>query len=1109
MKKLIILLMFVLVSCAQTTPALPTKMAVTATLSAEIIPGWTSYGSINALKVVAFDQAGNLWAGGDGGVVQWSKTGSAITYTKDNGLMDNHVLSITVARDSAVWVGTDNGVSRFDGANWQHYTTENGLAGNHTSSIEVAPDGTLWFNSEQGISRFDGKTWAKYTPPGKYQFDTAANSIAIAPDGTLWAGTDENVWHFDGTTWTSYTINDKPENNFTTSIVASPDGTIWVGTLGGGISRFDGKKWTSDTTIGAYILFIAVAPSGTVWAGTAFSVARLDGKTWKNYPIIDTTQPNAIHAIAPATDDTLWLATEKGVVHFDEKSQIAYTTDNGLTDNRVASIVLAPDGTIGAGTEFGVSRFDGKAWASQTAHNGPSSNAILSTTTTSNGIVWVGTENGVARFDGKTWTNYTTSDGLANNRVSALAVASDGALLAGTDNGISRFDGKTWVNYNASDSTGHLAKSVVSSIAIAPDKTVWATTLDGVWHFSGTTWASKAIITFPTIIVTAPDGSLWFGSHGNGVTRLYQNKTTTYTKKDGLADDEHIYFIAAAPDSTIWVATNIGISHFDGTTWTNYSTGDGLAGTYVSAIAITPDGVVWFGTNNGVSRFDGATWANYTTSDGLPSNEVKSIAVAPDGSLWFGTRNGVSHYVPGKIPTQIPGKPQNTNTPKPTVEQTNPPDPIFADCGWSATARAWVDLNGNGVRDASDSPLPGVTFHVDDTLNGYTDVNPGNSPTNGKGESQLSVFLPGCPNVHFEIYPDVPSGYRVLSDARLTADADAVNQVFEFGFSQLTGVPTLTPHASVGSCVPYHLGLSNRYDITDVAVATDGTVWVATFNDGLRKLAAGSSEWITIRASDGLVNNQVRSITALADGSLWFGTQGGASRLDANGWSTFTTTDGLIDNNVYGIAKAPNDDVWFATAGGVSRLDAKTSTWKSLKTTYISKAIAVSPNGVVWASMDMDYLAQIVDSGKDGIRLQNKKGFAFIDQLTFAPDGMLWIAGFDGLSKYDPATKVLDAYNSMTTKGAFEGHARAFALAPDGSVWIAAGNGSPVVYHFLPKLGTATTNAWHIYDERDGIPSLPTSSTNEDNVQALAITSAGDVWIATTEHATLCHFEDH
>lgn len=430
-----------------------------------------------------------------------------------------------------------------------------------------------------------------------------------------------------------------------------------------------------------------------------------------------------------------------------------------------------------------------------------------------------------------------------------------------------------------------------------------------------------------------------------------------------------------------------------------------------------------------------------------------------------------------------------------------------ADCIWDATAQAWVDVNRNDIRDPSDSPLPGVTFHVNDTLNKYPDV--GDSrPSNWKGEAGLSVWLPGCPKAEFEVYADTLPGYRALSDARQPADAKSSDQVFEFGFVQLPGIPTITPRPQTFSCMSYHLGLANHYDITDIDIAADGTVWVATYNDGLRKLSPGSSEWVYIKTGDDHANNQVRSITPVADGSIWFGTESGAARWSQEtGWTSYTSADGLINDSVYGIALSSNGDIWFATAGGVSQLNAQTLTWKSVEFEIVS-AIAVSPDGIAWAAPFLDDQVRVVEYNHTGLQFGNGFDYSYADQLLFAPDGKLWIAGGEGVGHYDPDTGILTTFNRTSTQGAFVDSANALDIAPDGSVWIAATTYTPVVYHFLPWLDTNTANAWEFYDQRDGLPTLPSSATNNDTVQAIAVAPSGDIWIATTEHATRCRFEN-
>lgn len=115
-----------------------------------------------------------------------------------------------------------------------------------------------------------------------------------------------------------------------------------------------------------------------------------------------------------------------------------------------------------------------------------------------------------------------------------------------------------------------------------------------------------------------------------------------------------------------------------------------------------------------------------------------------------------------------------------------------ADCIWNRKALAWIDENGNGKRDQNEQPLANVNIFVDDVRNNYRKVGDG-AATNGKGETHLSVWLPGCPNIDFEVYPETPVGYHSTTPPRLKADVGRLDQVFEFGFDYLPNVPTVTP----------------------------------------------------------------------------------------------------------------------------------------------------------------------------------------------------------------------------------------------------------------------------------------------------------------------------
>jgi ligand-binding sensor domain-containing protein len=152
--------------------------------------GWTSYTGGNHVMDVAFDPAGRLWAVGSGEAVRWDlSTGAYIKYTTQDGLTDNWVLTVAVARDGAVWFGTaGRGVSRFDGVMWKKYTAKNGLAGNIVYAIAVGLNGSVWFGTEHGVSRYDGKSWKTYTVRDGLADDMVV-AIAVDPGGSLWFGT--------------------------------------------------------------------------------------------------------------------------------------------------------------------------------------------------------------------------------------------------------------------------------------------------------------------------------------------------------------------------------------------------------------------------------------------------------------------------------------------------------------------------------------------------------------------------------------------------------------------------------------------------------------------------------------------------------------------------------------------------------------------------------------------------------------------------------------------------------------------------------------------------------------------------------------------------------
>jgi hypothetical protein len=108
------------------------------------------------------------------------------------------------------------------------------------------------------------------------------------------------------------------------------------------------------------------------------------------------------------------------------------------------------------------------------------------------------------------------------------------------------------------------------------------------------------------------------------------------------------------------------------------------------------------------------------------------------------------------------------------------------DCTWYASARTWIDVNGDGLVDPGESPLGDVKVHVDNLQNRIATVS-WPAITDQSGDVQLNVSIPQCADTVFEIYVDIPEGYRITTRPRLAVQPDIWESsgrepVYYFGF---------------------------------------------------------------------------------------------------------------------------------------------------------------------------------------------------------------------------------------------------------------------------------------------------------------------------------------
>ena len=217
---------------------------------------------------------------------------------------------------------------------------------------------------------------------------------------------------------------------------------------------------------------------------------------------------------------------------------------------------------------------------------------------------------------------------------------SGGESISGVDFRFASFKKGTWKSYRVFDG---LPARRVNCMSRTPDGRMWfGTQSGGSCGFDGTEFESFRMKDGVRAIETTSHGVLWFGAEG-GVSRYDGESFTNFTTKDGLV---HNWVNAILLDNQggIWFGTEQGVSLFDGSTFTSFTMEEGLVGNTVTAIRQSSDGTVWFGTKSGLSAYNGKGFVNFTTHDGLVHDIIHSLYYGEDDALWIGTVDGISRF---------------------------------------------------------------------------------------------------------------------------------------------------------------------------------------------------------------------------------------------------------------------------------------------------------------------------------------------------------------------------------------------------------------------------------------------------------------------------------
>jgi streptogramin lyase len=258
----------------------PLPLIILLTLFLNLSPAqpkeWIFYTASSNIRCLAQENE-YLWIGTEnGGLVKLNmKTGTFVIYNKWNSaLPDNSIWSIAIDKDKNKWIGTSEGLVKFDGKNWTVYNTSNSaLPDNCILSIAIDKFSNKWIGTSFGLAKFDDKKWTIYNEQNSKLPSNEVRTIAIDAKNNKWIGTPEGLAKFDGTNWTIFnTYNSKLPSNNILAISIDPQGNKWIVTYEG-LANFNDIKWitldTSNSNLPSKsVNAIAIDEQGNKWIGT-------------------------------------------------------------------------------------------------------------------------------------------------------------------------------------------------------------------------------------------------------------------------------------------------------------------------------------------------------------------------------------------------------------------------------------------------------------------------------------------------------------------------------------------------------------------------------------------------------------------------------------------------------------------------------------------------------------------------------------------------------------------------------------------------------------------------------------------------------------------------